>query len=95
MDAAVEDQFDVFLYYKSEDVTAAVALRAALKSRGQRVFLDVIEGEIWAPLTRSIEKSLARSRTLITLITKNFPINPTLLGGAARRTVLRVPARCG
>ena len=71
-----DDWFHVFLCYKSEDFAAAEALRATLVSRGQRVFLDVIEGEIWAPLSRSIEQALARSRTLVALVTKNFPVSP-------------------
>lgn len=69
-------EWDVFLCYKSEDFIAAKAVRDGLESRGLRVFLDVIEGEIWAPLSRSIEQELARSRTLVALITKNFPVSP-------------------
>ncbi|MBB5917505.1 tetratricopeptide (TPR) repeat protein [Nocardia transvalensis] len=73
---AAEKLFDVFLCYKSEDLAVALALHQAMKSRGLEVFLDKIEGEIWAPLTRSIEQALARSRTLVALITENFPISP-------------------
>src|SRR5215207_11125470 len=68
--------YHVFLCYKSEDSVAAKTLRAALEARGLWVFLDVIEGEIWAPLARSITEALARSRTLVALVTKNFPISP-------------------
>ena len=76
MASPTDDWFHVFLCYKSEDYTAAMALRLALVERGLRVFLDVIEGEIWAPLTRSIEEALARSRTLVALMTPNFPVSP-------------------
>lgn len=76
MVSPTDDWFHVFLCYKSEDRTAAMTLRAALVERGLRVFLDVIEGEIWAPLTRSIEEALARSRTLVALMTPNFPASP-------------------
>ncbi|WP_103352494.1 TIR domain-containing protein [Amycolatopsis sp. CA-128772] len=71
-----EQWYDVFLCYKSEDYTAAAALYKALKRRGKRVFLDVIDGPTWAPLTPSIEDALSRSRSLVALVTKNFPISP-------------------
>jgi hypothetical protein len=68
--------YDVFLCYKWEDGEAAEALRVALRSLGLKVFRDVIEGAVWAPLSESIERALARSRTLVALITPNFPISP-------------------
>jgi tetratricopeptide (TPR) repeat protein len=68
--------WDVFLCYKWEDAEAAEALRLALTAVGLRVFRDVIEGEIWAPLSASIRHALDRSRTLVALITRNFPASP-------------------
>ena len=68
--------YHVFLCYKSEDIVSARAVRDALVERGRSVFLDVIEGEVWAPLLGSVKQALARSRTLVALMTKNFPISP-------------------
>ncbi|MGI8335211.1 tetratricopeptide repeat protein [Actinomadura scrupuli] len=67
---------DVFLCYKWEDSEAARALYEALVSRGLDVFLDAIDGPIWAPLGDSIRDALNRSRTLVALITPRFPISP-------------------
>ncbi len=71
-----DEPWDVFLCYKWEDAEAAKALRLALTAIGLRVFQDVIEGEIWAPLSASIRHALDRSRTLVALITPNFPASP-------------------
>lgn len=67
---------DVFLCYKSEDEAIALELRTELVNRGKDVFLDIISGADWAPLSASIQEALARSRTLVALITENFPISP-------------------
>jgi tetratricopeptide (TPR) repeat protein len=71
-----DELWDVFLCYKWEDAEAAEPLRLALTVIGLRVFQDVIEGEIWAPLAASIRRALDRSRTLVALITPNFPNSP-------------------
>ncbi|MGW4094793.1 tetratricopeptide repeat protein [Nocardia sp. NPDC004750] len=68
--------YHVFLCYKFEDFAAADALRAELVARGLRVFLDVVTGEDWAPLSTSIAEALARSRTLVALMTENFARSP-------------------
>ncbi|MFC9876235.1 tetratricopeptide repeat protein [Nocardia salmonicida] len=68
--------YHVFLCYKFEDFAAADALRAELVARGLRVFLDVVTGEDWAPLSASIAEALARSRTLVALMTENFARSP-------------------
>ncbi|MBF6290040.1 toll/interleukin-1 receptor domain-containing protein [Nocardia farcinica] len=73
---AAPSLYDVFLCYKFEDFAAAEALRAELVARGLRVFLDVVTGEDWAPLSPSIAEALARSRTLVALITENFARSP-------------------
>ncbi|WP_157128842.1 tetratricopeptide repeat protein [Nocardia amamiensis] len=70
------DFYHVFLCYKSEDLAIAHALYSELVDRGMRVFLDVITGEDWAPLSASISDALAHSRTLVALMTENFPISP-------------------
>lgn len=67
---------EVFLCYKWEDAEAARALRGALISCGLNVFLDAINGPIWAPLSDSIRDALRRSRTLVALITPRFPVSP-------------------
>ncbi|MFF2084049.1 TIR domain-containing protein [Nocardia sp. NPDC058176] len=74
--ASLESFYHVFLCYKFEDFAAADALRAELVARGLRVFLDVVTGEDWAPLSSSIAAALASSRTLVALMTKNFALSP-------------------
>ncbi|WKU04961.1 tetratricopeptide repeat protein [Micromonospora sp. HUAS LYJ1] len=68
--------WDVFLCYKSEDFEAASSLREALEAAGRSVFLDVLTGEDFAPLTPSVEAALLASRTLVALITPRFPMSP-------------------
>ncbi|WP_433726511.1 tetratricopeptide repeat protein [Nocardia sp. CA-129566] len=70
------DFYHVFLCYKFEDFRFADDLRSELVKRGMRVFLDVITGEDWAPLSTSIADALAHSRTLVALMTENFPRSP-------------------
>jgi len=69
-------RYDVFLCYSWADADAAAGLRAALEAEDLDVFQDVIEGEIYAPLTDSIRQALDRSRSLVALMTPRLPDSP-------------------
>ncbi|KFZ81971.1 hypothetical protein ED92_17170 [Amycolatopsis sp. MJM2582] len=67
---------DVFLCYSWKNQASALALHAALTASGLRVYLDQIGGEDWEPLGESVLRELRRSRTLVALITPEFPLSP-------------------
>lgn len=69
-------QYDVFLCYSWADAASAAALYTALEAEGLKVFQDVIDGEVYAPLGASIRQALDRSRTLVALMTPRLQDSP-------------------
>ncbi|GAB3994242.1 hypothetical protein GCM10029992_08070 [Glycomyces albus] len=70
--------YDIFLCYKWENQQTAMELRDALSNPryGFEVFLDCISGRLWEPLQSSIIEALDNSKTLLALITPEFPASP-------------------
>ncbi|MEV0456738.1 tetratricopeptide repeat protein [Catellatospora methionotrophica] len=69
--------YDVFICWCWADGRAAAEqLHAALEAAGLRVFRDETQGEVFEPLSPSVERALAASRVLVAVVTARFADSP-------------------
>src|ERR1044072_8495735 len=68
----VNDEFDVFISYASEDKVFVRPLAVALRKLGVRVWFDEFEIELGDSLSRKIDKGLAVSRFGLVLLSPDF-----------------------